>query len=154
MTGIREFFALFIATLPLMAQAQEATPCDWRASAASVVEPWDENARTFANGAVRLALLDTIEPAAAAFHVLVLSPPFDEVGGRQCRIISADAAGSGFEAIDFAALEADYEPSTGLLFMMPARLYDPEDGPVKMGRLSFALNQATGEIATLFEAPK
>ena len=154
MTGIRGLFALFIATLPLAAQAQEATPCDWRASAASVVEPWDENARTFANGAVRLALLDTIEPAAAAFHVLVLSPPFDEVGGRQCRIISANAAGSGFEAIDFAALEADYEPSTGLLFMMPARLYDPEDGPVKMGRLSFALNQATGEIATLFEAPK
>ena len=154
MTGIRGFFALFIAIVPFMAQAQEAAPCDWCASAASVVEPWDENARTFANGAVRLALLDTIEPAAAAFHVLVLSPPFDEVGGRQCRIISADAAGSGFEAIDFAALEADYEPSTGLLFMMPARLYDPEDGPARMGRLSFALNQATGEIVTLFEAPK
>ncbi|KAB6716897.1 MULTISPECIES: hypothetical protein [Roseobacteraceae] len=154
MMGFRGVFALFIATLPLAAQAQETTLCDWRASAASVVEPWDENARTFANGAVRLALLDTIEPAAAAFHVLVLSPPFDEVGGRQCRIISADAAGSGFEAIDFAALEADYEPSTGLLFMMPARLYDPEDGPAKMGRLSFALNQATGEIATLFEAAK
>jgi hypothetical protein len=154
MMGLRGVFALFIATLPLTAQAQEVTPCDWRASAAAVVEPWDENARTFANGAVRLALLDTIEPAAAAFHILVLSPPFDEVGGRQCRIISADAAGSGFEATDFAALEADYEPSTGLLFMMPARLYDPKDGPAKMGRLSFALNQATGEIATLFEAPK
>ncbi len=146
--------ALFIAALPLMAQAQEVTPCDWRASAAAVVEPWDENARTFANGAVRLALLDTIEPAAAAFHILVLSPPFDEVGGRQCRIISADTLGSGFEAINFAELEADYEPSTGLLFMLPARVYDPEDGPAKMGRLSFALNQATGEIATLFEAPK
>ena len=55
------------------AQAQEAVWCDWPARADAIVEPWSQNTRTFANGDVRLALLDTIEPAAADKTAL-LSP--------------------------------------------------------------------------------
>ncbi|MEO1951610.1 hypothetical protein BMI91_11630 [Thioclava sediminum] len=120
--------------------------CDFAARADNIVEPWSENTATFANGAVRLALMDTIEPAAAAFHILVLSPPFDEVGGRQCRVISA-AKDTGFGGVDFAALSASYDPATGLSLMLPVSTYDGTGDPMSH-QLHMTLNQATGVIAT------
>ena len=113
--------ALTLAALVGMAgsaSAQEAVFCDWQASAQAIVEPWSEHTRTFANGDVRLALLDTIEPAAGAFHILVLSPPYDELGSRQCRTIGM-SSGMGFGGVDFATLDADYDPSVGLIFGLP-----------------------------------
>ncbi|MBD3802109.1 MAG: hypothetical protein IE919_02595 [Thioclava sp.] len=134
-----------LASGPVASAAQEVTPCDFRASAENIVEPWEENSRTFANGAVRVALLDTIEPGAAAFHILLLSPPFDDVGGRQCRMISP-ARGFGFYSVDFQALEAAYDPATGLSFALPVQAVD-ETGNPKPHRLHFTLNQASGAIS-------
>ena len=68
----------FAAAMAGPAVAQQVRDCDWLASAWNLAEPWEENTRTFANGAVRLALLDAIEPGAVPFHLLVLSPPWDE----------------------------------------------------------------------------
>lgn len=70
-------FALFCAA-PVAAQT--AIPCGWQARADAIVEPWAENTTTFANGALRVALLDTIEPAASAAYLLITHPPVDEVG--------------------------------------------------------------------------
>ncbi|WP_341368285.1 hypothetical protein [Yoonia sp. BS5-3] len=72
----RRSFAVLLAYLTAMtpAAAQEAIPCDWQASAQHLVEPWEENSRTFANGDVRVAALDTIEPAAGFAYLMVLSP--------------------------------------------------------------------------------
>ncbi len=130
--------------------AQEAFECDFPARADSLVEPWEENSRTFANGDVRLALLDTIEPAAGALHLLVLSPPYDEVGGRQCRTVSI-SEGIGFAGLDFATLEASYDPAVGLIFHVTASEYDPDTGGAYAKRLAITLNQSTGDIRAFWK---
>jgi len=126
----------------LPAVAQEAVPCDWPARADNIAEPWEENTRTFANGDVRLALLDTFEPAGAPFHILVMSPPYDELGLRQCRTVGLN--GMGFGGADFGSLEAGYDPAEGLVFTMAVKVYDGADFQPRT--LRFTLNQATGAI--------
>jgi hypothetical protein len=125
--------------------AQEVGACDFRASAAALAAPWDELSRTFANGDVRLALLDTIEPAAAALHLLVLSPPYSEIGDRQCRVVSY-RGDMGFASIEFRAMTADYDPARGLIFDMPVGLFDEASGTTRTAFITVVLNQATGQI--------
>ncbi len=137
---------LALLALATTATAQTVSECDWRASAANLVEPWQDNSRTFSKGAVRLALLDTVEPAAAAFHLLVLSPPYDEVGARQCRVISGEG-GTGFNFIDMKDLRSAYDPARGLTFDIPAGVFLSDGNTVVRG-LIVTLNQATGGIDT------
>lgn len=127
------------------ALAQEVSDCDWRARADAIAEPWSENTRTFSNGKTRLTLLDTIEPGAASFFLLVMSPPYGETGERQCKVIGLEP-GIGFGGIDFGHLEAGYDPAVGLRFSVPAMIYLPEDGFSNPVLLNFTLNQATGTI--------
>ncbi|WP_432448789.1 hypothetical protein [Aliiroseovarius marinus] len=138
---------LFLLVALSPAAAQTVEPCDWRASAANVVEPWIDNSQTFANGDVRLAVLDTVEPAAGAYHLLILSPPYSELGDRQCRVVSLDGS-LGFAGLTLDAIEADYDPARGLVFALPAALYDPDTGAGNWGQLFVTLNQASGEITT------
>jgi hypothetical protein len=125
--------------------AQTVSECDWRASARNLVEPWEETSRTFANGAVRLALLDSAEPASAAMHLLVISPPYGETGEAQCRVISFEQS-LGFAALYLQNLSASYDASVGLTFALPGMIYLPENGFSNSVVLRFTLNQATGEI--------
>ncbi len=122
--------------------------CDWVSNARNIVEPWDKNTRTFANGNVRLALMDVVEPAAAAFHILVLSPPYDELGTRQCREISLQNS-IGFSSINFDALQASYDPSVGLMFKIPIQTLNNNAQTPSNSNLLFSLNQATGQINAL-----
>jgi len=142
---IRLLPALILAAAP--AVAQEVTDCDWRASAQAIAEPWADNTRTFSNGKTRLALLDTVEPAAGSQHLLFLSPPYGELGERQCRVVSL-SGGIGFLEILFHELAADYDPATGLSFSVPVHLYDPDTGTARAGFsvLRVTLNQATGDM--------
>ena len=142
--------ALVAAALALPAAAQEVTECDWRATPDAIPEPWEAHSRSFANGNVRLALLDAIEPAAGAFHLLVLSPPFDSLGARQCRIVGFDGT-RGFAALDFAALAAAYDPATGLTFRLPGRLWLPEQDFTNALILIVTVNQATGAVTARTE---
>ena len=143
---MRGLGAILAICLCAPAAAQEAVPCDWAARADGIVEPWEENTATFANGAVRLALLDTVEPAAGAFHILILSPPRNELGERQCRTLGLNA-GMGFAGLDFSTLEASYDPARGLMFTVAATRFD---GVVYTPAvLEFSLDQSTGEIRGL-----
>lgn len=137
--------ASFLTMVTAAVHAASVEDCDWQARADALVEPWEDFSRTFSNGKTRLALLDTIEPAAGAFHILVLSPPFDEVGGRQCKTIGA-APGIGFAGVDFQALQAGYDPSVGLMFSVPIQFYDSSIGLSRPARLEFRLNQSTGQL--------
>lgn len=128
------------------ANAQATTECDWRARADAIAEPWEENSRTFANGAVRLALIDVGEPAIGGFHLLILSPPYAELGTRQCRILTAEPY--GFGGVEFDQLEAEYDPARGLVFYVPVAVAGP-DGNLNDHELTFSLNQATGEIQSV-----
>lgn len=144
-----------LACLASPASAQTVEECDWRASAQALVEPWDapQNTRTFANGDVRLAVTDVIEPAAGAYHLIIFSPPFDELGGRQCRVISADG-NLGFTGLTLEAMISDYDPAIGLSFAIQSGAYDPKTGGTLPMVLLVTLNQATGAItAELEELP-
>ncbi|MBT8412279.1 MAG: hypothetical protein KJP02_10845, partial [Octadecabacter sp.] len=132
-----------LASTPAIAQA--AFPCDWRARADNIVEPWAENSATFANGAVRIALMDTVEPAAAAFYLLIIHPPFDELGLPICTLVGLDN-GLGYGAIYFNELDASYDPARGLIFDVPAMVYLPEQSFQNAARLQITVNQATGDV--------
>lgn len=140
---IRYAIFCFLAALP--AAAQSVSECDWRATATAIAEPWSENTRSYANGAVRVAVLDTLEPAAAAVHLLILSPPDDEIGNRQCRIVSLDGT-LGFNDLNINDITARYDAERGLVLALPAALYDPETSGRDWRRLGLTINQQTGDI--------
>lgn len=133
------------------ANAQAVRECDWVASAWNLQEPWEEATQTFANGAVRIAILDTIEPAAAAFHLLVLSPPYNEVGDRQCRLVSGNESGLGFSGLQLEGMLTGYDPETGLGLTLKAQIYDPQIDDYRAVSLWVAINQATGVITAEIE---
>lgn len=130
--------------------AQSVGPCDWQSSAQALVEPWEETTRLFANGDVRLATLDTIEPAIGAAYLLVLSPPRDALGGRQCRVIGFTGQ-MGFAAIYFDQLTSRYDPAVGLMFSLPVQIVDAETSFSNSGLLLLTLNQSTGAMTTSME---
>ncbi|MBF9034875.1 hypothetical protein HKCCE2091_11545 [Rhodobacterales bacterium HKCCE2091] len=130
---------------PALAGTATVTDCGPMTSARNVAEPWEENTLTFANGAIRVAILDTVEPAAAAFHLLVLSPPYSELGDRQCRMVSAGPGGWGFGFLSFERHEASYDPATGLTVTMDMGIVN-QSGVADALALSVTINQATGEI--------
>jgi len=86
------------------------------------------------------------EPAIGGYHILILSPPFGELGFRQCRILTAEPY--GFGGVEFELLEAEYDPSRGLIFFVPVAVAGP-DGRLNDRELTFVVNQATGEIRSL-----
>lgn len=137
--------AATLAAFNAPAYAETVEDCDWRASTHAMAEPWEDNTRTFANGNVRLAVTDTIEPAAGAFHLVILSPPYDELGGRQCAVVSANG-NTGFSGLTLDDMTSAYDPAIGLTFELTAGAYDPETGGTIPQTLTVTLNQATGEI--------
>jgi len=144
--------ALLALALPAPVLAQQAFPCDGRESAWSLVEPWEDWSRTFANGDVRVAVIDRVEPAVGSFFLLVLSPPYDELGIRQCRLVGI-SEGMGYSGFGFEALIAGYDPARGLVLTLPATIYDGATALFADVPLTLVLNQATGEIAVTEGAP-
>lgn len=135
---------LTLAALP--AKAVTVSACDGVASVWAIAEPWEANTRTFANGAIRLVVLDTIEPAAAAFHLAILHPPWDTLGGRICTQVSA-SDGLGFGGMDMGPAVASYDPARGLTVALPVSTYDPEAADFYSERLlSVTINQSTGQV--------
>lgn len=126
--------------------AQSAVPCDARAHPDAIVEPWSDHTRTFAEGAVRVALLDTIEPAAAAYYLMILHPPYDEVGQRRCTLIGQNN-GAGYQFFYFDDLYATYDPAQGLVLQIPAIIHLPDQNFQNSAYLYMSVNQATGDVA-------
>ena len=132
--------------LPFAAQAQSVSTCaDAPYGAARdiqlIAEPMANSIKTFANGEVDLVLIDTVEPAAAAFHVMVLHPPRDEMfGTRDCHLIGA------FSGIMWEGLRSSYDPATGLHFFVEAQVYQAETALFVPMEAEITVNQATGEV--------
>lgn len=136
---------MMFAFLAAPAVAQTAFSCDWQARADAIAEPWDKNTATFANGAVRVALLDVIEPAAAAFYPLIMPPPYDELGGRVCTVVGRDE-GLGYVSIYFNGLKAGYDPARGLTFLVPATIFLPKQSFQNSTLMSIVVNQSIGAV--------
>ncbi|PZO63721.1 MAG: hypothetical protein DI498_12850 [Paracoccus denitrificans] len=119
--------------------------CDATDRISSLAEPWEQNTDQFANGDVRIAVIDRVEPAATSFSLLVMSPPRDELGGRICQVVMA-SEGTGFGGFDFGERGAAYDAQKGLLFDVPVSIYDPASGDFFKRQLSLTIRQDTGEI--------
>ncbi|UWQ17392.1 hypothetical protein [Jannaschia sp. M317] len=125
-----------LATVP--AQAQQVHECDtWQANARNI--DWTDPTRTFANGAIRLVALDTEEPAAAAYHILVTFPD-PEMRFLDCRLISA-GEGLGYGGLFLSRANASYDPARGLTVTVPA-----VDGLGDARVITFTVNRATGTV--------
>jgi len=144
--------AFCLVAVPVSAQSVLRDCSTWQSSVRNVPEPWSTYSRTFSNGAVRITLLDTIEPAAAALYLQIISPPYDELGSRSCVLLTEDG-GRGFANLFFEQLQASYDPSVGLTFRIPAERYDVTSGGYDPAILAVSVNQATGAITPRFEIP-
>ena len=114
-----------MALSAIQAGAATVRECDgFEANAQSLAEPWEKNTKVFLNGAVRIAMIDTGgEPACCSTHLLVLAEnKADEPAGRMCRVIS-NRGQEGFEWIDFAKIQATYNPASGLNLLVPVKFY-------------------------------
>ena len=145
---IRFFLIFLLFGTPSLAQS--VGECSEIASVRNLAEPWEENTATYAKGEVRVALIDTMEPAAAAVHLIVISPPRNEIGDRQCRMVSfmrSEGGGAmGFFNVDFPAHEAEYDPARGLVLSVPISIYQPETGDGEPAELTVTINQSTGDV--------
>ncbi|WP_068301251.1 hypothetical protein [Pararhodobacter sp. CCB-MM2] len=144
--------ALMFSALPLAATAQVIGDCQWAATASNIVEPWSETTRTFANGAIRVAWVDTGgEPACCSSHLMILSPSgdgSDEPVFRMCHEASA-RPNEGFYSVDVPGITASYDPAKGLLLSVPVGHWHQgiEQGqPPIWERMEIRINQSTGEV--------
>ena len=146
--------ALALLLAPALAQAHVVQMCDEApciASPSNIYEPWSEHSRTFANGAIRIVLLDTGgEPACCSSHLLVLSVGggVDDPEFRACRVISA-SSGMGFYWVDIPGTTASYDPARGLLISVPVSHW--HDGmntgnPAIVERMEVRINQAARTV--------
>ncbi|MCB6177664.1 hypothetical protein LHP98_05920 [Rhodobacter sp. Har01] len=128
------------------AQAVTVADCgDHRSDVRAIAEPWEANTRTFAKGDIRVVVIDTIEPGAGAFHLLVLHPPFDEMGGPQCHVVSVNDY-FGFAGMDLGPAGAAYDPARGLTVTLPVSLWNEDGGDFADALLSVTINQASGAV--------
>lgn len=141
--------ALALPPGPLL--AQEVGPCDdFRTEARNIAEPWEENTRLFAKGAIRVTVMDTLEPAAGAFHLMILSPPLDDLGLPQCRVVS-NVGTLGFSWLGLDSATAAYDPAQGLAVTLPAERWLPDAAEYQPGELIVTINQQTGAIVPRFD---
>lgn len=147
-SAIAALFAALAVVSPAAAPGQVIEPCGWVGNPASIVEPWDAKSRSFANGAIRIALLDTGgEPVCCARHLLILAPSGADDGPpyRQCLVVSAQP-GSGFFDIDFAGIAASHDPALGLLLQVKLFHYTGDGGPGIPDQMAIRINQASGAV--------
>lgn len=127
--------AALLGALALSSPAVSAVvrDCDGNTEAAfNIVEPWEANSRTFYQGRVRVAYLDTGgEPACCSGHLLVIFYADDNPESFTCRLVS-DSEGRGFAGIDFKGLKSSYDPARGLLLTFGYSVY-PVDGGFDTG---------------------
>lgn len=148
---IRAAALLALMAAPGAAGAVTVSDCgDYRSSIQSLAEPWEANTLTFAKGAIRVAVADTIEPAAGAFHLVILHPPFDELGGPMCHVVSANES-FGFAGMTLGPAEASYDPQKGLTITLPVSVYNDATAGFDDTSLAVTINQATGEIVAELE---
>ena len=142
------FLALLAAAAPAAAvTVRDCNDDEATASARNIVEPWERNTRTFYNGRVRAALLDTGgEPACCSLHLLVISPSTEAENGYQfCHLVS-DHDNFGFGEIDFAKLAAAYDAKRGLKITFPFNISDGNGGTPAPGFAKLWLNLAKGTL--------
>lgn len=111
-----------------------------------IAAPEDVNIRHFANGAVMLAIVDDgRDDVATALSVLILSPPLDAHGVRQCQRVSVTET-DGYAVLVLDTAVAAYDPARGLTVQLPGLFVPTPDSFGDAILLAVTINQATGLI--------
>ncbi|MCC5986758.1 MAG: hypothetical protein JJT95_03685 [Pararhodobacter sp.] len=150
------FSTAVLASAATSASTQVISECDGRASAGNLVEPWSEHTRSYAEGAIRLALLvDAAAPECCRRYLLVLAPAGDEANdeadgapGRQCLVV-APGDQHGFRDLDIGGVAASYSPHLGLELSVPVWLHRDGTAPDAepfADRMILLINQETGRV--------
>lgn len=148
---IRGLLALGAGILALAcaapSQAAILEDCNDYASAGLIVEPWEQNTRTFYNGQVRVAVVDTDgEPACCSSYLVVIYPDVDdELGGRSCTMLSQGER-SGWAGIDVKAIRTSYNATTGLSLAVPVSVLRDDDTGVRKVTINLRLDLRTSKL--------
>lgn len=129
--------------------AASVRPCDGVTEAAfNIVEPWDANSRTFYQGRVRVASLDTGgEPACCSAHLLIVFYASDDPESFTCRLVS-DRDRTGFAGIDFSTIKSSYDPKRGLLLTFGYSVMPSDGGPTpRRAMTKVRVNVPAGAVA-------
>ncbi len=131
---------------PLAAKAATVAECNEYAMATYVMEPWEQNSRTFYNGQVRVAVVDTDgEPVCCSSWLVVIFPDVgDELGGRTCRIVGHSDS-MGFTGIDVKGIKTSYDAATGLTLTVPVRRMIDGDA-IRPEKVTLLLNLRGGSL--------
>ncbi len=135
----------FVASAGGPAPAQELQPCDARSAAPGLSDFGRDDVRTFGDGNILVARLDTGRPAFAPMRLLILSPPRDAEGRRQCRLVRLED-GLGFGQLYLSRAGARYDPGRGLTADVPGLIL-LEDGFSNPILVHVTINQQSGAIA-------
>ncbi len=121
--------------------------CNNYASAGLVVEPWEQNTRTFYNGQVRVAVVDTGgEPVCCSSYLVVIYPNVDdELGGRSCMMLSQGER-SGWAGIDVKTIRSSYAAATGLTLTVPVKVMREDGNGVRPATVKLALDLRTSKL--------
>jgi hypothetical protein len=117
--------ALLMGPAGALAKGLSVKDCDGTAdSARNLVEPWDKNTRTFANGTIRVAVMDTGgEPVCCSTWLLVIVPnKNDEQGYPSCKLVGG-AKNLGMLGLDLTEASAKYAGGRGLVLRFPYMRY-------------------------------
>ena len=148
---IRGFVALGAGILALACaaptQAAILEECNDYASAGLVVEPWEQNTRTFYNGQVRVAVVDTGgEPVCCSSYLVVIYPNVDdELGGRSCMMLSQGER-SGWAGIDVKTIRSSYAAATGLTLAVPVSVLRDDGKGVRKLTINLRLDLRTSKL--------
>jgi hypothetical protein len=135
--------ALAAAVIPVT--AAEVRDCDFAASLQTLVEPWEKNIRSYYNGQVRVALVDTWgEPACCSTHLLIMMPNNDQTEhSRICKVVG-DKGTNGYQAIAIDKIKTRYDANRGLLIEFPFKRYiDGVKFTPGVGRVRVNVQQGT-----------
>jgi hypothetical protein len=146
-----KFLALIALVLSsVTAQAGVVGECGTLNALENLAEPWEKNTKTFYNGQVRIALVDTGgEPVCCSTHLVIMVPQEDEMGGSKCMVYSQVKYSDeeipsymGFQNIDFQNIQANYVSGKGLTLSIPYTTYiDGIDSTSGVGKVLIDLSK-------------
>ena len=149
---VYKIFAISLLALsasPLAAQQvhncfDAATPT-YPLAAEAIAEPWEENTRRFANGQLRISIMDTYEPALGAFGLLIFFEPLSESPEpRACVLVSNGSI--GFVDMTLVGLEAEEIPDIGMVFSLPTVFYNPATDETESGTLEVMVDRVNMDV--------
>ena len=147
---MKSIFVLMAMLLASMASAQRVQPCfdgariPYRATAEAIAEPWAENTRSFADGKVRIAVMDTGEPAYGAYYLMVMYWAGGENEVRTCDLVSQGEL--GFVGMTLNGMEASYKAGLGLVFKVPTTFYNAVEDEFEEGFVEVVVDRAANIV--------